>query len=307
MERPQFAERQYEAAVHIELARGRATPFVPTQNAEMYLGIDAAADPGKVHAIWRILGVQVPRRIPLAPSLWPALPQRFHEEISGRYCSLFLQFKRPLFQDHRRAKYYRRLGGPYFEVGITAHQQKALSSLERRVTARAVVRYASAAFWSRQDFDRFDDQRVILANSAFIAPNQVKSHQKWMYAGVTGTVVLNPVPEEAVPQNWDVVAGALESVAVRQSLRQHVRSIAAALGAVEEPHVTESDAPWLARVRRYGRLSKEDAGFITDLSVVVRAADDAEAVWLVLLIPDEEWSRWFQQDRESWWWPYRWW
>ena len=104
MKNPQFAERQYEAAAYIELARGRASP-VPTQNIEQYLGIDAAADPENINPIWRILSVHIPSRILLSPTLWPSLPRQFHDEIPGRFCSLFLQFKRPKYQDHKRAKY----------------------------------------------------------------------------------------------------------------------------------------------------------------------------------------------------------
>lgn len=265
MQKPQFAERQYEAAAHIELARGKAAPFVPTQNAEMYLGIDAAADPGKFHAIWRILSVQVPRRILLAPWLWPALPRRFHDEIPGRYCSLFLQFKRPVFQDHARAKYRSTIGGPYFEVGITRHQQKALIELEDRVNSLAVVRYASPAFWSRIDFDQYDGTRTILDNSAFIAPASVKSHQKWMYAGATGKAVLNSDPEDIDPESWRSILRRLQELAVRQSFRQHVRSLASALGGADEPRVTAETTPWFRRIRQYTEMSPQDAGLILDL------------------------------------------
>ncbi len=188
----------------------------------MYLGIDAAADPSKINAIWRILGVQVPRRIMLAPSLWPALPRRFHDQIPGHYCSLFLQFKCPVFQDRTRAKYHRRIGGPYFEVGITKHQQEALLRLEKRVISLAVVRYASPAFWSRRDFDNYDEQRALLANSAFVSPARVKTHQKWIFSGVNGKVVLNPDPEEVDSEPWDAIIGVLEKLSVRQSFRQHV-------------------------------------------------------------------------------------
>lgn len=159
MQRAQFAERQYETAVHIELARNGAGPFIPTQAIEAYIGIDAAADPGKRHAIWRILSVQIPRRVTLSPALWPELPPKFHDDIPGSFCSLFMQFKRPVFQDSKSAKYHGRIGGPYYQVGLTPHQQKALLSLEDRTRGAAVVRYAAPAFWSRRDFD-FHDTRV---------------------------------------------------------------------------------------------------------------------------------------------------
>jgi hypothetical protein len=180
MKKPQFAERQYETAANMELARGAATPFVPTQNAEYYLGIDAVHNPRDAHAIWRILSVRVPRRLMLSPSLWPELPPRFHNQIPGRYVSLFVQYKGAVHQDHRKAKYFSRIGGGYYEVRITGHQQERLNDLESRVGSRAVVRYAAPSFWSRIDFDQYDERREILQHSAYASPSLVKSHHKWI-------------------------------------------------------------------------------------------------------------------------------
>jgi hypothetical protein len=205
MKKPQFAERQYEAAAHVELSRGGASPFVPTQSIEAYIGIDAAASPKDCHAIWRILNVNIPRGILLSPELWPTLPPQFHDKFPGRFCSLFMQFKRPIFQDDKRAKYNKRMNGHYFEVGITPHQQKALLKLQLQVGRKAIVRYASPAFWSRVDFDIHDKRRKILANSAFIPPSIVKTHRKWMYAGTSGMVVLNPDPEDAGGETWEAI------------------------------------------------------------------------------------------------------
>ncbi|HWB14446.1 MAG TPA: hypothetical protein VG826_34795 [Pirellulales bacterium] len=200
-----------------------------------------------------------------------------------------MQFKTPVFQNHGRAKYYTQFRGSYFEVGFTKHQQNVLLKLEERVTDLAVVRYASPAFWSRLDFDQYDEKRTVLANSAFVAPAKVKSHQKWMYAGVKGKVVLNPDPEETDPDNWDTVIGMLEFLAIRQSLRQHIRSLALALGGIVGTPATADNTAWIRRIQRYGSLSEDDAGLVTDLSRVAQAADEAAATWLVLLLPDDEW------------------
>lgn len=308
MKKPQFAERQYETAAHIELARGGASPFVPTQSIEAYLGIDAAADPVKSHAIWRILSVHIPRRIPLSPSLWPNLPRQFHDEIPGRFCSLFMQFKRPIFQDSRRAKYYMRIGQPYFQVGITSHQQKALLQLEHRVGAKAVVRYASPAFWSRADFDFHDERRQVLANSAFIAPSRIKSHRKWMYAGLSGKVVLNPNPEDVDGEVWKMVIAEMTELATRQSLREHVRSLATALSDETGQRVTFVENSWLRRITQYGRFSEEDITLLVDLSVVAHMAETADSTWVVMLLPDNSWNDLFHDSRLwtwrwlPWWW-----
>jgi hypothetical protein len=276
MQKPQFAERQYEAAVYIELARGRASPFVPTQNIEAYVGIDAAFDPVKSHAIWRILGVHIPRRMYLSPALWPALPRQFHDEIPGRFSSLFMQFKRPVYQDGKRAKYRDRIGGPYFEVAFTPHQQKALVQLETRVKGAAVVRYASPRFWSRKDFDSHDEKRQVLENSAFIAPAAVKSHRKWFYDSSANKAVLNPAPEDAESERWSAVLDELTGRATRQSLREHIRSLAEQLGEIVEPQTTATEATWLRSIDAYGKFTTEDKELLFNLGVVSLAAESAD-------------------------------
>ncbi|MFO0914178.1 MAG: hypothetical protein U0795_14560 [Pirellulales bacterium] len=308
MKRSQFAERQYEAAVHIELALGAASPFVPTQSIEAYIGIDAAADPGNGHAIWRILSVQVPRRITLSTALWPALPRRFHDEIPGQLCSLFMQFKRPIYQDSCRAKYHSRIGGPYFEVGITGHQQEALLQLQRRVKTSAVVRYASPAFWSRVDFDHHDGQRQVLANSAFICPSQINMHRKWMYAGPNGRVILNPEPVDADGETWEAVVVEMTKVATRQTLREHIRSLAQAIGNGGIPRERLGEISWLRRIGQYGQFSEEDKALLFDLSVVALAAEAADATWVVMLLTEDGGKNLLSDDRGWMWpWPPRWW
>lgn len=304
MKKPQFAERQYEAAAHVELARGQGSPFVPTQSIEAYIGIDAAADPARTHAIWRILSVHIPRRVPLSPALWPALPPQFHDEIPGRYCSLFLQFKRPLFQDSKRAKYHAQIGGPYFQVGITPHQQTALMQLQNRVRTRAIVRYASPAFWSRIDFDRYDARRQILANSAFITPSRINSHRKWMYVGPTGRVVLNPDIEETDSEAWETVIAEMTELAARQSLREHVQSLATAIGDEGDQTVGRDENSWQVRISQYGQFTDEDLVLLRNLSVVARAAEAADSTWIVMLMPENDWKELLSDDR-TWTWRFR--
>ncbi len=196
MKKTAFAERQYETTFLGELGRAGAGTFQPTQRLERFLGIDAATDAQNAHRIWRILNVNVPQRMPLSPAAWPRLARRFHGDISARVVSLFFQFKVARFQDGTRAKYRSVFGAPYFEVSITKHQQKSLEKLQQRVRARAIVRYASPAFWSQADFERHAASRAVLTRSAFLQPSQVGTHRKWMYSGPSGKVILNPDPEE---------------------------------------------------------------------------------------------------------------
>jgi hypothetical protein len=303
MKTPQFAERQYETAANNELSLGRGSSFVPSQPLEAFLGIDAAANPLNAHAIWRILSVQVPRRVQLSPLLWPGLPHRFHDEIPGRVCSLFMQFKRPVFQDHARAKHYKTLGQPYFEVKITPHQQAILLQLEERVTRHAVVRYASPAFWSREDFDSHDTNQKILPNSAFISASQVKDHKKWIYTGPSGKVLLNPTYEETYSEGWEGIVNELTENATRQSVREHIRSIASLIGEDESEREIPPERIWLNRLDGYGRFSSEDKKLLLALSNIALAADRADAIWLVMILPDDDWRDLLTAGRR---WPYWW-
>jgi hypothetical protein len=288
MKRPEFAERQFETAIYIDISRDSSSPFVPTQNVEKYLGIDAAADPDRLHAIWRILDVQIPQRVPLSPTLWPFLPRRFHPSFpTGHFCSLFLQVKVANYQDGTRSKYYGKFSGPYFETKITAHQQKTLMALETRLQERALARYVSPVFWSRSDFDTYDQARQVLQNSAFIAPAAVKAHRKWMYNSVSGLHVLNPDPEEIRPELWQTLVAAVQEKARAETLFEHVRALATSIrGEVLDRGLEQ--AMWIGRLRRYGEFDGQAILLLYYLSVVAQYAESAGVWWLLLVIPDSE-------------------
>mgnify|MGYP003677249294 CR=1 FL=1 len=208
------------------------------------------------------------------------------------------QFKRPILQDHKRAKYHTRMGGPYFQVGITAHQQYELSRLESRVRPSAIVRYASPAFWSRADFDYHDARRQVLANSAFISPSRINTHRKWMFTDrPSGKVVLNPDPEDADGETWEAVIAEMAEVAVQQTLREHIQFLAAAVGDENVKEMPLGEIPWLRRIRQYGEFSEEDITMLVDLSVVSLAAEAADATWVVMLRPNDDWKKLLSDNR----------
>jgi hypothetical protein len=285
MQHTQFGERQYETAANNELSIGVASPFVPTQNVEFYLGIDAAHGPQNAHSIWRILSVNIPRRVKLTPMLWPRLPRRFHDELPGRFVSLFVQYKVAKFQDAKRAKYYARLSGPYFETSITSHQQKALERLEQRVNGQAVVRYAAPAFWSRTDFDLHDTRKEVLQHSAFTSPSLVAKHRKWFFTPTRDKMLFNPDPEEASGQSWPELVRLLAENTSGVSLREHVRRLAEALGAVVRLADSQGENDWILRLRRYGDFTAESIEFLLALRTVAIAAELANVDWIVLVEP----------------------
>ena len=302
-----FSERQYETNFHIELGSGGAGPFVPSQSMEWHVGIDAATNARDAHRIWRILNVHIPRRMPLSPAIWPHLPCRFHEQISGRLVSLFFQFKVPKYHDSKRSKYRVQFDAPYYSVAITQHQQRRLVELQRRVQSRALVRYASPAFWTRTDFDRYAGKRQILEQSAYIVPSRIKDHKKWMYAGPSGKVILNPDPELIDPESWALLIDSMSQMAQEESLREHVARIARSIRESDESPI-DPEAAWLSAVREYAQLSPDDVTALLDLRTVADAAEQADTSWVVMISPDDRSRKLLQMLRREFeaFWPYYW-
>lgn len=153
-----------------------------------------------------------------------------------------------------------------------------------------------------------DENRHVLANSAIIAPSKIKKHRKWMYMGPSGKVVLNPEPEDTDGENWEAVIGEMVGLANRQSLREHVRSLAAAFGDDEVKQAATADISWIRRLANYGEFSEADNAFLIDLSLIARAAAEADSTWHVLLLPDNDWKEQLNDDRNGMWrWPHWWW
>jgi len=287
MKKSQFSERQYETAASIDLAADDASPFVPSQHAEKYLGFDAASSPKNIHPIWNILSVNIPRRVRLIPDLWPTLPHLYHDELPGQYVSLFLQFKVPVFQNHPRAKYFKDFGGSYYQVKLPSAQRKTLQDLETRVGRNAVVRYAAPAFWSRSDFDIHDQNRQVLHQSAFTSPQSAKKHSKWMFSTPNGKSIFNPQPEESEAESWPQVQNWLLELAQKETYRSHVSRLAASITDTDRAIEYNSEQAWLDRIKRYSRrLNETDIRLLIDLSTIARAADWADANWIVLFKPD---------------------
>ena len=171
----------------------------------------------------------------------------------------------------------------------------------------AVVRYAAPAFWSRADFDKHDASRQVLNHSSFVAPARIKDHRRWMYDRPNGKAYFNPDFEVADNDGWESVVRNLRTVAKRQTLRDHVRSLVGTLPERGTAIAGEVSKEWIERVQRYGRFSREDIELLMDLKTVTAAAEVAEASWTVLVELDGEWSKLGDIEflRGTWpWWPY---
>jgi hypothetical protein len=202
--------------------------------------------------------------------------------------SLFIQFKVPKYNDSNRAKYRGRFGSPYFEVAITKHQQSRLAELQRRVQSRAIVRYASPAFWTRADFDRIAATRSVLAESAYLIPSRVLSHKKWMYTGPTGQVILNPDPEELNSETWQTLTELMTKLSQEDTLRNHVIELARLIRETTASPDFGRESEWIAELRKYVKLTREDEEYLFYLRTVVDTAELADTTWVVMFLPDDD-------------------
>ena len=113
----------------------------------------------------------------------------------------------------------------------------------------------------------------------------------------SGKVVLNPDPEDADGETWEAVIAEMAEVAVQQTLREHIQFLAAAVGDENVKEMPLGEIPWLRRIRQYGEFSEEDITMLVDLSVVSLAAEAADATWVVMLRPNDDWKKLLSDNR----------
>jgi hypothetical protein len=284
MKRSEFAERQYETSFHLELDVRGGGPFVPTQTLEKFIGIDAATNPSERHRIWKLLRVAVPCRTTLSAGLWPMLPAKWHRHLSVKTVSLFFQYKVPMFNDGAKSRYRKKYGAPYYEVSIAKEQQETLHDLQKRVSQRAVVRYASPAFWTRADFDRNALSARVLSESAYVSPGRVGAHSKWIYVGPGAKMTVNPDPEELEYETWSSVQAAMAEYSQTETLAEHVRSLATSLAAQgRDVPSSERDNTLVDEVGRELGMPPEDVEYLKDCQVVAEAAERVDVSWIVMV------------------------
>jgi hypothetical protein len=96
---------------------------------------------------------------------------------------MFFQYKRPEFIDHHRGKEWPCWKGPYFRFDITPHQQVLLAGLESQSAGRAVVVYASAAFWQNDELYLHAKDEMVIANSNIANVARLNGHGRFSYNG----------------------------------------------------------------------------------------------------------------------------
>ena len=257
-----FEEKEYEVAFAVELgSSGGGGPVLAAGVvAEKLLGYDAASDPGRTSPIWRVLGVPRPKGVKLLPQHWtPGIsPQVRH--IPSIPVSLILQYKRPEFLRGANAKQWHRWGQPYYRFTRSAPQHVVLRRIEKRLKGGAVVRYAAPAFHERGQFERAILRGSVVAESGFVAPATLGSHQVWTYQGPGRTGYANPDgPWERFASVEEVFSAGLlsgleqadqsaELVPV-ETMDSHLSSLAAAVGG-RWPSLRRDITEWMAEVER---------------------------------------------------------
>jgi hypothetical protein len=212
------------------------------------------------------------------------LPAKWHRYLSAKTVSLFFQYKVPMFNDGAKSRYREKYGKPYYEVSIANEQQETLRDLQKRVSKRAVVRYASPAFWTRADFDRNALSARVLSESAYVSPDRVGAHRKWIYVGPGAKMTVNPDPEELEYETWSSVQAAMTEYSQTETLVEHVRSLATSL-ARQGRNVpsSERDNTLVDEVGRELGMPAEDVEYLKDCQVVAEAAERADVSWIVMV------------------------
>lgn len=258
MGRAQFAEKEYEIAMAIELSAGAgrgSRVHSCGQVLEEILGYDAAADAGRQHAIWAVLAAPRPRGLKLVPEHWDPGTRPPAEHLPPGLVSLILQYKRPDFLQGARAKQWRSWRHPYFRFEVTPHQQRVLRRLERATANEAVVRYACPALWERAHFERARYGGTLTAESGYVSPSALHGHGVWTFDQPGAYGRANPAGRRYA---FESLGGLFDSLAEppRQGHREivHSRSLPAQVVRLaeatrsREPRLRSVIDPWIATI-----------------------------------------------------------
>lgn len=237
-----FAEKAYETAYNIELAKGvggSPSVFAPSLVLEQITGFDAAADPGSDHPLWRVLRVPRPPGLVLVPPLWSG-PRRAvvgASELPSLPVSLILQFKRPEYLKATQAKQWHMWQAPYYRFRRDRAQHVVLKRLETRVSSQAVIRYAAPAFHSIGDLEGAQLSASVINRSSHVSPATLGTHAVWTYntAGTVGRgnpsgryVDLESFSRFIMPYLVTETATSQFEVVRYSGLREHLASLGAA-------------------------------------------------------------------------------
>ena len=215
----EFYEREYENFFNIELGKLGGFVWTPGQLDENVLGFDA----GVWMPLRRLFYWNSPKSKPFDLFLlyfnyffWHEgkgiiLDREFIKDWESfmdmsfppRRLNFFVQYKRPLFvkcsgrfrpsrMDHVRKHW----GGSYYQFYLDRNQQRRLSLLENRLGKSGVVTYSCAAFHTKNDLWKFQNEKRIIKMSNFVGPGKLNGHSKYTFVKPGHYGLANPEPEE---------------------------------------------------------------------------------------------------------------
>lgn len=181
----EFEEKEYEHPLNVELLCDNRNPlWTPGQVFEKHFGIDAA-----LHAthprFWKLFGYPyIPHGVILDHFRWGRIWRQtgHRRQLPTFQTNLLLQTKRPHHRVGTNAKFAKYgITGQYWQFEKTEHQQKALEYLHCRLSNRALICYACAAFHSLTDLYSHINNQTLVDNSTFVQVHRMANHDKWVY------------------------------------------------------------------------------------------------------------------------------
>lgn len=214
----EFYEREYENFFNRELEKLGGFVWTPGQLDENVLGFDA----GAWLPSWRLFYWSNPKKKAL--DLYYFMKYFFAYEGRGvvldrefindweifmddffppKGLNFFVQYKRPLFVKYRGRSFSRRINGcegrwgrSYYQYYLRKNQQRRLALLEKRLGESGVVTYSCAAFHTKNDLWKFQNEKRIIRMSNFVGPGKLNGHSKYTFIEPGHYGCANPEPEE---------------------------------------------------------------------------------------------------------------
>lgn len=205
----EFEEKEYEIPLIHQILQTSNNIWSPGQVFEGRLGIDTAIL--TIHRdIWNLLNSGHPLSGVILRDynfgyIWRKIKSK--TELPSFKLNLFLQIKRCERLTNRPTKLRRLgLGSPYWRFTITNHQQILLEKLDRKLTNKGIVAYATPAFHLKSELYNFTSSNQLVNNSTFVKVSKLINHHKWVYDsnGSSGYACSKPEKVEGINLNEEI-------------------------------------------------------------------------------------------------------
>lgn len=193
----EFEEKEYEIALIHQLLDESHSMWAPGQVFEGNFGIDSALEVLRPD-FWTTIGhSDYPNGVILSNYNFGYVWRRINhkKKLPDFSLNLFLQVKRPEglrnIPNNLKALGLR---SPYWRFWVKEHQQKLLMQLDRKLSNRAFVAYASPTFHLNNDLYSNTRNNTLIENSTFIKADRLNGHHKWVYdcSGSNGIACSKP-------------------------------------------------------------------------------------------------------------------